>query len=205
MGWITFQETMNSVVWPSQIGRLPTNVAISCTDLFTHRILTCGVDGREPFNTESRSVAKICIGDGNGRIPAITTPVHHAVMPPANIDPCLDHVYQLRLLLSTAVRLFTSRVVTLSDVDRAQLLLKLYCLWSICMKIHLKPNHHLAMHYSLLFQPFGPVYVWLLFSFERSNRLLEKVNLNGHASRVMELTLMRAWLKHHHLYELVSD
>jgi|SRR5882762_713404 hypothetical protein len=146
----------------------------------------------------------ICWRDNNDRIPATTTPVHHAAKPPADIDRRLDHVYQLCLLLSTAVRLFTSRAVTLSDVDRAQLLLKLYCLQSLRMKIHLKPNHHLAMHYRLFFQLFGPVYAWWLFAFEPFNGLLEKVNLNGHAGGVMELTLMRAWLERHRLYELVS-
>ena len=157
-----------------------------------------------PFASVMPIIFFICWRDNHDRIPATTTPVHHAAKPPADIDRCLDHVYQLCLLLSTAVHLFTSCAVTLSDVDRAQLLLKLYCLQSLCMKIHLKPNHHLAMHYCLFFQLFGLVYAWWLFAFERFNGLLEKVNLNGHAGGVMELTLMQAWLKRHRLYELVS-
>jgi hypothetical protein len=72
------------------------------------------------------------------------------------------------------------------------------------MRIKMRPNHHLAMHYSLFFQLFGPVYAWWLFAFERFNGLLEKVKLNGHANGVMELTLMCAWLERHRLYELVA-
>jgi hypothetical protein len=146
----------------------------------------------------------ICWHDDNDRIPVTTTPVHHAANPPADIDHCLDHMYQLCLLLSTAVCLFTSRAVMLSDVDRAQLLLKLYCLQSLRTKILLKPNHHLAMHYCLFFQLFGLLYAWWLFAFKHFNGLLEKVNLNGHAGGVMELTLMWAWLECHCLYQLVS-
>jgi hypothetical protein len=72
------------------------------------------------------------------------------------------------------------------------------------MKIRLKPNHHLAMHYHLFFQLFGLVVAWWLFAFKHFNGLLEKVNLNRYAGGVMELTLMRAWLERHRLYELVS-
>ena len=64
----------------------------------------------------------VCWRDDNDRITATTTPVHQAAKLPSYIDHCLDHVYQLCLLLSTAVRLFTSCAVTLSDVDWAQLL-----------------------------------------------------------------------------------
>jgi hypothetical protein len=146
----------------------------------------------------------LCWRDDDDKISPRIAPLHHSANEPANIDRRLDHPYQLALLLSTGVRLLTSRAESMNDAERGQLQLKLYCLQSIRMRIRLRPNHHLAMHYILFFRLFGPVYAWWLFAFERFNGLLEKVNLNGHANGVMELTLMRAWLERHRLYELVS-
>ena len=146
----------------------------------------------------------LCWRDENDKIPSAIAPLHHAANDPVDIDRRLDRVYQLCLLVSTGVRLLTSRAIAMSEVHRGQIQLKLYCLQSIRMRIKMRPNHHLAMHYSLFFQLFGPVYAWWLFAFERFNGLLEKVKLNGHANGVMELTLMRAWLERHRLYELVA-
>ncbi|KAG6882621.1 hypothetical protein C0992_011209, partial [Termitomyces sp. T32_za158] len=59
------------------------------------------------------------------------------------------------------------------------------------------------MHYVQIFKQFGPAYAWWLFPFECFNGELEKVNLNGHATGEMELTLLRDWTLKHRLEELL--
>jgi len=116
----------------------------------------------------------------------------------ARARPCfqrhLDDIFRMAVYLSVAERILASRTITIADVRRGQRYLQRFCEIAIRLKIHLKPNHHLAMHYEVIFRRFGPVYAWWLFAFERYNGLLEQVNLNGHASGEMELTLLRHWI-----------
>ena len=144
-----------------------------------------------------------CWRDDNDRIPQSEPPINTRAKAPPNTDRRRDHAYELSLMLSASVRLFTSRAISVTDVQRAQRLIQLFCQMALRMGIHLTINHHLAMHYLKVFDDFGPVYAWWLFAYERFNGLLEKVNLNGHADGVMELTLMRAWVLRHRFYELV--
>lgn len=117
----------------------------------------------------------------------------------------LKEIYRLSLYLSAAERIMAARSVTLETVDRGQLYLQRFCLGSLRLGIHMLPNHHLAMHYRLIFELYGPCYAWWLFSFERFNGLNEKVNLNGHENGEMELSVMRSWLYKHRIHELVRD
>lgn len=110
----------------------------------------------------------------------------------------------MALYLSIAERILASRSITMLDVHRGQRYLRLFCEIALRLRIHLKPNNHLAMHYEIIFRRFGPVYAWWLFAFERFNGLLEQVNLNGHAGGEMELTLLRDWILKQRLNELVG-
>jgi len=109
----------------------------------------------------------------------------------------------MALYLSIAERILASRTITISDVRRGQRYLRLFCEIALRLRVQLKPNHHLAMHYEIIFKRFGPCYAWWLFAFERFNGILEEVNLNGHAGGEMELTLLRHWILKQRLNELV--
>lgn len=115
---------------------------------------------------------------------------------------CRKRLFELVLFLAAACRLFTSWVVTLSDVHRAQVFLQWYCQGLLRLKVHLKPNHHWSMHYETAFRCYGPAYAWWVFAYERFNGLLSKVNLNNHLNECPP-TLMRFWIQMHRLYELV--
>lgn len=92
----------------------------------------------------------------------------------------------------------------MDEVQYGHQFLRWCCQEMVALGVHLVPNFHYAMHYPQFFRLFGPVYAWWLFAHERFNGELEKVNLNGHASGEMELSLMRNWITKHRLYELVS-
>lgn len=122
---------------------------------------------------------------------------------PPNFTRCRQQLYDIILYLCAAASLFGSRFISLVDVHRAQTFLQWYCQGLIRLKVHLHPNHHWGMHYEPIFKRFGPAYAWWVYAYERSNGLLQKVNLNNHDG-VMETTLVRFWLKMHRLFELVS-
>lgn len=112
-------------------------------------------------------------------------------------------IYRLGLYLAVAESILASKAVSMDDVNRAHEYLVRYCKLSLRLGIHLKPNHHLAMHYPAIFRRFGPTYAWWLFAFERFNGYLENINLNGHAGGIMELTILRNWVQRHRVYEMV--
>jgi hypothetical protein len=114
-------------------------------------------------------------------------------------------IYKLVLYLSVSERILASKAISISDIDRGQAYLQLYCQGLESLGVHQTINSHLAMHYSLVFRQYGPAYATWLFGFERFNGVLEDVNLNGHGGGEMEYSLARDWVEKHRLYELVSS
>ena len=71
------------------------------------------------------------------------------------------------------------------------------------LSVHLVINHHMSVHYIAMIKLWGPVYSWWLFTFERFNGMLERVNTNGKDSGQAELTLMHNWIMTHLVYDLL--
>lgn len=145
----------------------------------------------------------LCWRDEDDEIPTTAPPIPSRSTVPEGVDRHLHKFYRLALLISSACRVLAARAISMTDVHHGQELLRSYCLLALTMGIHLMPNHHLSMHYWMIFKLFGPAYAWWLFGFERFNGLLEKVKLNGHANGEMETTLMRNWVRRHRVYDLV--
>lgn len=91
----------------------------------------------------------------------------------------------------------------MSQARAGQTYLVNYCRCLLLLNVHLTVSHHLSMHFAAMVKLFGPVYAWWLFTFERFNGMLEKVNINGHDGGWMELTLMRNWVQMHLIYDFL--
>jgi hypothetical protein len=117
----------------------------------------------------------------------------------------LRDVYKVALYLSLAERILVARSISMTEVCRGVRYIRLACEMMLQLGVHLYINHHLAMHYEMIFRRFGPVYAWWLFACERFNGIQEKVSLNGHAGGEMEMTLARDWVGKQRLYELVCQ
>ena len=63
------------------------------------------------------------------------------------------------------------------------------------------PYFHFAMHLDVIFECFGPAYVWCIFAYECTNGLLAKYKHNGHTGGELEVTLMQGWWK----VQLIQD
>ncbi|EIW84541.1 hypothetical protein CONPUDRAFT_49943 [Coniophora puteana RWD-64-598 SS2] len=187
-----FESLINSISWPSHITRLPKNLG------------------------ENHSLKK---ADEWRRLIAITPvllwwtwrdeddviPHSEPVLPPNTTAPSFSRnrqqLYDAILLLCAAVRILSSREISMDQARIGQSFLAQYCERFIALGIPLRPNHHVAMHTADVIRLFGPVYAWWLFAFERFNGMLERVKHNGHDGGEMELTLMRAWVQGHLIYE----
>lgn len=118
------------------------------------------------------------------------------------MDAC-DKVYELAVYLSIVDHILAARSITTDEVAEGMKYLTLCNQGALAMGFPMVINNHLSMHYPDSFR-FGPTNAWWLFGFERCNGDQKRVNLNGHAEGAeMELTLARAWVQKHRLYELV--
>ncbi|KAG1818780.1 hypothetical protein EV424DRAFT_1347585 [Suillus variegatus] len=193
-GWDLFQDSINSVIWPSGIGRLPKNLAddhgLPKADQW-RRLLSI-----YPF------ILWLCWRDHHDEIKASAPPVPASVKPQPTFKRDLRTIYKLVLYLSVSERILASKAISINDIDRGQAYLQLYCQGLESLGVHQTINSHLAMHYSLVFRQYGPAYATWLFGFERFNGVLEDVNLNGHGGGEMEYSLARDWVEKHRLYEL---
>lgn len=202
-------------MWPSGIGRLPTNVSsflLTNSCLFITICLQLGDDNSLPKADQWRRLSSIhpvvlwvCWKDQRSRIKKVapTVPANAKTQPKFRRN--LPAIYNLVLYLSVAERILASKAMSVNDVDRGQRYLQLYCQGLHKIGAHQTINNHLAMHYSLVFRRFSPAYATWLFGFERFNGVLENVNLNGHGGGEMEYSLARECVGKHRLYELVSD
>ncbi|EIW73972.1 hypothetical protein CONPUDRAFT_160538 [Coniophora puteana RWD-64-598 SS2] len=189
-----YKDTINSIIWPSSIGRLPKNLdsdhSLPKADQWRH---LCHV---LPF------VLWVCWRNTRGEIistapPIPPNPKHHTTW-----RRDIRQIYRLVLYLAIAERILARHSISIADVDRGQGYIQLYCQGLQALGVSLTVNHHMAMHYSEILQRYGPVYACWLFGFERFNGLLEKVNLNGHGGGEMEYSLVRDWVEKQRLYEL---
>lgn len=112
-------------------------------------------------------------------------------------------IWNCSVFLTVSLRLYTSWIAYLLDIDRAQLYMRYFCEGLLRLNVHLKPNHHFAMHLPQYFRSFGPCYSWWLFPYERFNGILEEVELNGHPDDG-ETSLARWWIRSHLLHDFVS-
>ena len=212
-GWELYKTTINHIIWPSGIGRLPTNacylidLCILCQ--FSY-FLKLDDDHALPKADQWRRLANIlpfvlwiCWRDHTGKIRSSAPPIPANAKARPVFKRDLYRIYKLALYLSVSKRILASRSISIEDVDRGQSYLQLYCQGLQMLGVHQTINSHLAMHYSVVFQQYGPAYATWLFGFERFNGVLEGVNLNGHAGSEMEYSLARDWIEKHRLYELV--
>ncbi|KAG1751405.1 uncharacterized protein EDB91DRAFT_1234802 [Suillus paluster] len=135
-GWRVFQDTINGIIWPSGIGRLPNNTTILW----------------------------VCWRDKNDKIKTIPPPVPLNCKSRPTFCQNPREIYNLVLYLSVAERILASKAISMDELG-----------------IHMLINHHMSMHYQMIFKNFGPTYGWWLFAFEHCNGDQQKVNLNGHA------------------------
>lgn len=140
----------------------------------------------------------------DGRLRKVAPPVPPQAKKLPTFRCRLDELYELALYLSVADRILAAKSISKDEVMNGHRYITKYNRGAIALGIPLVINNHLAMHYPTSYQ-FGPTYAWWLFGFERCNGDQKKVNLNGHANGEMELTLARAWVLKHRLYELVGS
>ncbi|EGN95381.1 hypothetical protein SERLA73DRAFT_60037 [Serpula lacrymans var. lacrymans S7.3] len=178
-GWRQFEDAINSVIWPSGIGRLPNNLGgnHSLQKMYQWRRL-CNI-----FPT----ILWLCWKDDEDKIKQTPPPVPSQTKSPPKFKCGLQIIYNAALYLSLAGCIFAYQSISSTDIER----------------VHLTINHHLSMHYAPIFKRFGPAYSWWLFAFERYNGELEQMNLNGHGGGEMEYTLLRDWIEKNRLYEMV--
>ncbi|GJE95314.1 hypothetical protein PsYK624_114980 [Phanerochaete sordida] len=195
--WNLLETTVNSIIWPSGIGRLPTNLGEN------HSLQKA--DQLRRWVHIQPVVLWICWRDENDKI----RPYGNAVPAKSKYHPkfkrALHDIYTASLYLALAERILACKSVSINDVKRGQGYLRKYCEILLRIGAHLTINHHVAMHYVDIFRRFGPAYVWWLFAFERCNGEQENVNHNGHANGEMELTLMRNWVMKHRLFEVLAS
>lgn len=114
-------------------------------------------------------------------------------------------LYNAILLLCAAVKILSTKTITLAEALVGQDLLARYCTTLLALDVVLTINHHLAMHFYLMICLLGPVYCFWLFRFERFNGRLEKAKLNGHDGGRAELTMMRNWMLGHLLFDYLLE
>ncbi|EIW77947.1 hypothetical protein CONPUDRAFT_61597 [Coniophora puteana RWD-64-598 SS2] len=186
-----FESLINSIAWPSHITRLPKNVLLSCSPPALVEIL-------HHLALWFRPLVRL----------RFYAPTLRSVPPtsdPSEVSELFRSLEYRPLSDSrqavAAVRILSSREISMSQARTGQSFLAQYCQRLLALDIRLRPNHHAAMHTADIIQLFGPVYAWWLFAFERFNGMLERVKHNGHDGGQMELTLMRAWVQTHLIYE----
>ena len=104
----------------------------------------------------------------------------------------------------TAIRIWTTQVISPDEARRAQELHARACQSWLRMCCHLTPYFHLLVHGDLFIYRLGPVYNFWLYGHESNNGRLVKVNTNGHTGGELEGTMMRSWVKNILIHDLVS-
>ena len=112
-------------------------------------------------------------------------------------------LYDAVLSLCAAIRLLSTKKISMSQAKAGQTYLANYCRRLVLLGVDVTISHHLAMHFASMIKLFGPVYAWWLFAFERFNGMLERVKHNGHDGGRVELTMLRNWVQTHLIYDLL--
>ncbi|KAF9226172.1 hypothetical protein BS17DRAFT_678328, partial [Gyrodon lividus] len=113
-----------------------------------------------------------------------------AILPNAKDPPTFRcnccQLYDITLLLCTAIQLLATRTISMAQAHIGQQFLAKYCRCCLQANISLTINHHASMHTVDMIKRFGSVYSWWLFAFECFNGMLEHVDHNGHNGGYME-------------------
>ncbi|KAJ7852606.1 hypothetical protein B0H13DRAFT_2359401 [Mycena leptocephala] len=94
------------------------------------------------------------------------------------------------LKLSAVLSILQQDVLSESDINRADALIREYCkeLIPLYGSSSIKPNHHYATHTSECIRNFGPLREFWTFLFERLNKLLKSIKTNNHGNGELEMT-----------------
>ncbi|KAF8597814.1 hypothetical protein BDV93DRAFT_595840 [Ceratobasidium sp. AG-I] len=192
---LQFEGFLAGLEWPSQIGRLPspTTTALNRKKADEWRRLVSVL----PF------ALWVAWREGDDSITKTAPRVPGQLAKKPTFKRDCQTVWDCATFLTVSLRLFTSWVTYLPDIDRAQTYMRHFCEGLLRLGVTLKPNHHFAMHLPQYFRAFGPYYSWWLFTYERFNGLLEQVELNGHPDD-SETSLARWWIRSHLLHDFVS-
>ncbi|KAI0826846.1 hypothetical protein BC628DRAFT_1410053 [Trametes gibbosa] len=193
--WRRLEITVNSITWPSGIGRLPTNLGEN------HSFAKA--DQWRRFVNIQCTVLWTVWGNDQDEIRK-TPPSVPSTVKGIKSFSCdnLPYIYDIFLFASVAERILAAKSISMDEVFRGHSYLQRVCVHMLHLGLHLLPNHHLAMHYLDIFRLFGPVYAWWLYAHERFNGIQEKVRTNGKAEGEMEITMTRNWIAKQRLYEL---
>ena len=212
--WREFEAIINSMIWPSGTGRLPTNVCLLCYFPYSFSCWLRNQLGQNHSLNKADQLRQwvriqpmvlwLCWRDKTGHIPHVEPPIPaNRHMP--NFRCHSDDVYKQALYLSIADHIIAPWSITQEEVTEGIKYLTLYNWGALAMRWPMVINNHLSMHYPDSFLH-GPINSWWLMGFEHCNGNQKKVNLNGHAEGAeMELTLARSWVQKHRLYELVLN
>ncbi|THU88212.1 hypothetical protein K435DRAFT_680238 [Dendrothele bispora CBS 962.96] len=97
------------------------------------------------------------------------------------------------LKLATALVLFTARSLNDEEVERADILIREYCVELIELygPSVIRPNHHYATHTASNIRNYGPLHEFWTFLFERLNRVLKSYNTANHSGGELEVSFFR--------------
>ncbi|TBU31210.1 hypothetical protein BD311DRAFT_132047 [Dichomitus squalens] len=172
-GWRRLQDVVNSIQWPSGIGRLPSNLG-------ENRGLPKADQWRRWVNIQCTVLWSVWRGeDDRIRQSAPDIPSNAKARP--KFERNLIKIYCVFIYASLAEWILAAKTISKQEVEHGHRFLQWSCQEMVALGIHLVPNFHYSMHYPQFFRLFGPVYAWWLFAHERFNGELEKVNINGHA------------------------
>ncbi|EJD36235.1 hypothetical protein AURDEDRAFT_74418 [Auricularia subglabra TFB-10046 SS5] len=194
---VRMQRTLNGIMWPSHVGRLPGNLvdnhSLKKADQYRRLLTVSPILLWEAWKDENDEIAE--------SPPAL--PSRHKYTGQPDRQPRI--FYNAGLTLAVAARFLAAHKIALTRARRAVGLLRSYALALLSIGVHLMPNHHWSTHFDDIVEGFGPIPCTWLFGSERFNGLLEKVGLNGRTGGRMELTLMRHWVRTHLFYEYIID
>ncbi|KAL6307236.1 hypothetical protein BKA93DRAFT_926583 [Sparassis latifolia] len=97
------------------------------------------------------------------------------------------------LKLSSALTILLSETLTMSDLDKADSLIRKYCLELIELygASVIRPNHHYATHTAEFVRDYGPLREFWTFLFERMNKVLKSYRTSNHAGGELECSFFR--------------
>ncbi|TFK82047.1 hypothetical protein K466DRAFT_443405, partial [Polyporus arcularius HHB13444] len=195
--WRKLEATVNSIQWPSGIGRLPSNLA-------DHHNFAKADQWRRWVNIQP-TILYIVWRDASDHIRSEPPDIPGNASSKPTFLQNLREIYEVFLFASIAERILASKTISMEEVERGHRYLRQCCTEMLRLGVHMVPNHHLAMHYPDIFRLLGPVYAWWLYAHERFNGMQEKVPHNGKANGEMELTLTRWWVLRQRLLELLAS
>ncbi|KAI0323219.1 hypothetical protein GY45DRAFT_1410608 [Cubamyces sp. BRFM 1775] len=111
------------------------------------------------------------------------------------------------LKLCAALRLFLSDTITDEQLERADRLLREYCIEIIELygEDIIRPNHHYATHTAEFVRDYGPLRGFWTFIFERLNKILKSFRTNNHEGGEIEATFFREFYRAARLHGMLAE